>query len=75
MDGSAKHGWSDFGKLRTRLNALFLIFLLEVPYQDNYAISQWLGISLNLLLAEIMIARINTSQKTVSLKSHHYEIS
>ena len=52
-----------------------LFFLLEVPYQDNYAISQWLGISLNLLLAEIMIARINTSQKTVSLKSHHYEIS
>jgi hypothetical protein len=30
-------------------------FLLKVPYQDNYAISQWLGLSFNLLLAELII--------------------
>jgi hypothetical protein len=52
-----------------------LFFLLNVPYKDNYAISQWLGLSLNLLFAEIIIARINTKQKTVSLKSHQYEIT
>jgi hypothetical protein len=32
-----------------------LFFLSGVPYQDNYAISQWLGLSGNLLLAEIII--------------------
>jgi hypothetical protein len=31
-------------------------FMLNVPYQQNYAISQWLGLSLNLLFAEIAIA-------------------
>ena len=52
-----------------------LFFLLSVPYKDNYAISQWLGLSLNLLFAELIIARINIKQKNVSLKSHQYEIS
>jgi len=32
-----------------------LFFLWKVPYQDNYAISQWLGLSGNLLLAEIAV--------------------
>lgn len=31
-------------------------FLLKIPYQDNYAISQWLGLSFNMLLAEVIIA-------------------
>jgi hypothetical protein len=35
-----------------------LFFLLNVPYHDNYAISQWLGLSFNMLLAEIIIAFI-----------------
>jgi hypothetical protein len=32
-----------------------LFFIWKVPYQDNYAISQWLGLSGNLLLAEVII--------------------
>jgi hypothetical protein len=51
-----------------------LFFLWKVPYQDNYAISQWLGITGNLLLAEIIILflshKVNSSQ---NLKSKSYE--
>jgi hypothetical protein len=36
-----------------------LFFLYNVPYQDNYAISQWLGLSGNLLAAEMIIAVMN----------------
>jgi hypothetical protein len=32
-----------------------LFFYLQVPYQDNYAISQWLGLTLNLVIAESII--------------------
>jgi hypothetical protein len=32
-----------------------LFFFLQVPYQDNYAISQWLGLTLNLLIAECIV--------------------
>ncbi|HEY3403144.1 MAG TPA: DUF2306 domain-containing protein [Ohtaekwangia sp.] len=43
-----------------------LFFLWKVPYQDNYAISQWLGLAGNLLLAEVIILlmsyKINSSQ-------------
>jgi hypothetical protein len=33
-----------------------VFFMLSVPYHDNYAISQWLGLTGNLLFAEINIA-------------------
>ena len=49
-----------------------LFFLLKVPYQDNYAISQWLGLSSNLLIAELIIVlaciKFRTSQ-TYQLKT------
>jgi hypothetical protein len=32
-----------------------LFFLWKVPYQDNYAISQWLGLTGNMLLAELAV--------------------
>ena len=32
-----------------------LFFLWKVPYHDNYAISQWLGLTANLLVAEALI--------------------
>jgi hypothetical protein len=51
-----------------------LFFILQIPYQDNYAISQWLGLAGNLLIAEVCIAIVsfmgNHSSKT---KSQHYE--
>lgn len=46
-----------------------LFFLWNVPYQSNYAISQWLGLSANLLFAEIIILLITIRQKQNSLKS------
>jgi hypothetical protein len=46
-----------------------LFFLLRVPYQENYAISQWLGLCGNLLLAEICIAMISLNSHNVQLKS------
>jgi hypothetical protein len=33
-----------------------LFFFLNVPYADNYALSQWLGLAGNMLCAEIIIA-------------------
>ena len=46
-------------------------FLLQVPYYHNYAISQWLGLSLNLLIAESIIA---FSSRNFSTHKHpHYE--
>jgi hypothetical protein len=51
-----------------------LFFLLRVPYQDNYAISQWLGLAGNLLLAEIFIMLLTIKTKTFNnLKIQQYE--
>ena len=45
-------------------------FLWNVPYQDNYAISQWLGLFVNFLVAEIIIVFIDIkSKKSLQLKS------
>lgn len=51
-----------------------LFFFLDVPYQDNYAISQWLGLSGNLLIAELIIVYIST-QKKIHLNPSSYEIA
>lgn len=40
-----------------------LFFLWKVPYQDNYAISQWLGLSGNVLISELVIIFINLKRK------------
>lgn len=45
-----------------------LFFLWNVPYQDNYAISQWLGLFGNFLMAELIIFFIEL-KKSHSLKS------
>ena len=45
-----------------------LFFIWKVPYQDNYAISQWLGLSINMLLAEIVITKFGY-QSMKKLKS------
>jgi uncharacterized membrane protein len=51
-----------------------LFFLWNVPYQDNYAISQWLGLAGNILLAEVIILFMNIKLKNLyHLKSNHYE--
>lgn len=51
-------------------------FMLKVPYHDNYAISQWLGLAVNLLFAEVITAvanvRINQHRP---LNHHQYEIN
>jgi hypothetical protein len=47
-----------------------LFFLLAVPYQDNYAISQWLGLVGNIFLAEMIIIIIEfKNQKIQTLKT------
>ncbi|MBL0739815.1 DUF2306 domain-containing protein [Chryseolinea lacunae] len=46
-----------------------VFFLLNVPYQDNYAISQWLGLFGNMLLAELIILFTLQSKKINTLKS------
>ena len=55
-----------------------VFFFWSVPYKDNYAISQWLGLTVNLLVAEVIIALIGTRHKhTSSIQSHKpvsYEI-
>lgn len=44
---------------------LHIIFILiNVRYQDNYALSQWLGLSGNILLAEIYLTLQNSFTKT-----------
>lgn len=40
-----------------------LFFLWDVPYQQNYAISQWLGMAGNMLLAELIIVFIDSRSK------------
>jgi hypothetical protein len=51
-----------------------LFFIWKVPYQDNYAISQWLGLSGNLLIAELVILFVSIKSKnTYHLKSQNYE--
>jgi hypothetical protein len=32
-----------------------VFFVMKVPYLDNYAISQWLGLTVNLFIAEILV--------------------
>jgi hypothetical protein len=44
-----------------------VFFLFDVPYQTNYAISQWLGIAVNLLVAEIFILFIQTKQHKIKV--------
>lgn len=55
-----------------------LFFFLAIPYKDNYAISQWLGLTLNLLLAEVIItfisSKLRPSTAIQSHKSVSYEI-
>jgi hypothetical protein len=48
-----------------------LFFFLYVPYSQNYAISQWLGMTSNLLLAELIILAL--TRKYSSLKTQQYE--
>jgi hypothetical protein len=51
-----------------------LFFILRVPYGDNYAISQWLGLTTNLLLAEIIILYISIKKhRSLNIKSKYYE--
>jgi hypothetical protein len=52
-----------------------VFFLWHVPYQDNYAISQWLGLFGNLLVAEVVILWMDVKQnKLRHLNSTPYEI-
>jgi hypothetical protein len=55
-----------------------LFFFWSIPYKDNYAISQWLGLTFNLLLAEVIIFFVSsTLRKSSSIQSHKpvsYEI-
>ena len=44
-----------------------IFFFMNVPYADNYAISQWLGLTINLLIGETIISI--TTQKYPSLKT------
>jgi uncharacterized membrane protein len=41
-----------------------IFFLINVRYQDNYALSQWLGLTGNILLAEILLISRNSFTKT-----------
>jgi uncharacterized membrane protein len=41
-----------------------VFFLINVRYQDNYALSQWLGLTGNILLAEILLISRNSFTKT-----------
>jgi hypothetical protein len=51
-----------------------LFFILRVPYTDNYAISQWLGLTINLLAAEVIIVYITSRRKrSLNIKSNYYE--
>jgi hypothetical protein len=51
-----------------------IFFMLEIPYQDNYAISQWLGLSGNALIAELVLLKISINTST-TLNSKYYEIT
>jgi hypothetical protein len=51
-----------------------LFFILQIPYQDNYAISQWLGLAGNLLVAELCIVVASQKKNHLSqIKSQSYE--
>jgi hypothetical protein len=51
-----------------------LFFVWKVPYQDNYAISQWLGLTGNLLIAELIVLFMTIKIRTVqNFKSQNYE--
>lgn len=52
-----------------------VFFLWNVPYETNYAISQWLGMAANALLAECIIAYIGFQfNRRQPLKSNSYEL-
>jgi hypothetical protein len=51
-----------------------LFFILQIPYQHNYAISQWLGLAGNLLVAELCVVVASQKQNHLSqIKSQNYE--
>lgn len=51
-----------------------VFFLWNVPYQTNYAISQWLGLTGNLFIAELIILFISLKVNQLqNLKSKSYE--
>lgn len=50
-----------------------IFFMLNLPYQDNYAASQWLGLTFNLLIAELII--IGRSKSIHQVKHKFYEAS
>jgi hypothetical protein len=51
-----------------------VFFLLKVPYQDNYAISQWLGLTGNMLVAELIILTMTLRHKNIQhIKQTNYE--
>lgn len=52
-----------------------LFFLWDVPYQDNYALSQWLGLSINALLAEITITYMYRKNKDMAPRSSMYQLN
>ena len=52
-----------------------LFFFWSVPYIDNYAISQWLGLTINLLLAEVIIALAASKLKRASSFQNHKPVS
>jgi len=52
-----------------------LFFFWSVPYRDNYAISQWLGLTLNLLLAEVIIAFADARLKRATSFQSHKPVS
>lgn len=43
------------------LHVIFII--IKIPYQDNYAISQWLSITLNLAIVELIITYLMAKRK------------
>lgn len=43
------------------LHVIFII--MKIPYQDNYAISQWLSMTLNLAMAELIITYLMAKRK------------
>jgi hypothetical protein len=45
-----------------------LFFFLDIPYKQNYAMSQWLGLSANLLIAELIIFALYQHKISNTLK-------
>lgn len=51
-----------------------IFFYLKVPYEDNYAISQWLSLAGNYFLAELAILW-NSSKNVSNTSQLHYELN